>query len=121
MNEIETEPLVLSGSHSFPYGSIDLNEEADYEKELQTSPSSKGFGWKSMCQIGVAAFLKNLELGLHSVARTNLMFDKVCTVDLNHTDQFCSEIHKHPEQEVMVQEMVSDLHLYGLLLANIPR
>ena len=120
INEIETEPLVPSSSHSLPYGSIDLNEAADYEKELQTSSSSRGFRWKSLCLIEVAAFLKNLELGLHTVSTTKLMFKKVCTVDLDLGDH-CSDIHKHPIEEVKVLQRVSDLHLYALLLVNIPK
>ena len=117
MNEIETEPLVLSSSHKFPYGSIDLNEETDCEEELQTSLSR---GWKSLCRIEVAAFLQFLYLGLHSVPRLHLMVAKVCTVDLNLGDH-CNALDKHPKEELMVQESVSDLYLYSHMLANIPK
>ena len=120
MNEIETEPLVSPSSQSFPYGSIDLDEVAEYEKELQNLSSSTSFKWKSLCRIEVAAFLKSLELGLHTVARTNLMIAKVCTVDLNLGDDICSDIHNHSKDEVMVQEKVNTLHLYSQVLADSP-
>ena len=121
MNEIETEPLVPSSSQSFPYGSIDLNEAADYENDLQTSSSSTSFRWKSLCRIEVVAFLKMMELGLHTVSRTKLMVAKVCSVDMNLTEHICSNITSYSNEEVLVQEKVNDLHLYALLLANIPR
>ena len=127
MDEIEAEPLMTSSSQSYavrrmPYGSIDLAEEADFEKDLlQTSSTSKGFRWKSLCRVEVCAFLKTLELGLHSVVRTNLLIAKVCTVDLNLGDDICSNIENHPTEQVMVQKIVNDLHLYTLVLANIPR
>ena len=120
MNEIETEPLVSSSSQSFPNGSIDLNEMAEYEKELKNLSSSTSFKWKSLCRIEVAAFLKSLELGLHTVARTNLMIAKVCTVDLHISDDICSDIHNQSEYEDMVQEKVNTLHLYSQVLADTP-
>ena len=120
-NEIETEPLMLSSSHSFPYGSIDLNEETDSEDELQTLSSSKGFRWKSLWRIEVAAFLKFLELGLHAVPKTNLMIAKICTVDLDLGDNICNDLEIHTREELRVQERVSDLYLYTLMLANIPK
>ena len=121
MDTVETEPLLSSGSQSFPYGSITLDKDTDYEEELQPSPSSRGFRWKSLCRVEVAAFLKMLELGLHNVTKTNLLIAKICTVDLNLGDEVCSDIVNHPSEQVMVQKIVNDLHLYTLVLANIPR
>ena len=121
MNEIETEPLVSSSSQSFPYGSsIDLNEVAEYEKELQNLPSSTSFKWKSLCRIEVAAFLKALELGLHTVAKSNLMMAKVCTVDLQLGKDICSDIHNHKKEDLRVQDKVNTLHLYSQVLADTP-
>ena len=117
MNEIETEPLVLSSSHSFPYGSIDLNEETDSGEELEISSSR---GWKSLCRIEVAAFLQFLYLGLHSTPRMHLMTAKVCTVDLNLTD-YCNDLDHHPEEEILVQERVNDLYFYSHMLPNFPK
>ena len=121
MDEIEKEPLVIPSSQPCPYGSIDLTEEADYEKGLQNLSRSKGFRWKSLCRVEVCAFLKALELGLHSVVRTNLLVDKICRVDLNYTDAICSNITSHRSEEAKVQEGVTDLQLYTLIFANIPR
>ena len=104
MNQIETEPLVSS----------------ENENELQNISSSTSFKWKSLCRIEVAAFLKSLELGLHTVARTNLMIAKVCTVDLHLSDDICSDIHNHQNEEVLVQEKVNTLHLYSQVLADTP-
>ena len=121
MDKIETEPLVSSSSQSFLYGSITLNKETDYEEELQPSSSSRGFRWKSLCRVEVAAFLKMLELGLHNVAKTNLLIEKICTVDLSLSDDICSDIDSHPKEQVKVQEMVNDLNLYTMVLAGIPK
>ena len=105
MNQIETEPLVSS----------------ENENELQNiSPPSTSFKWKSLCRIEVAAFLKALELGLHTVAKANLMMAKVCTVDLELDDDICSDIHNHPKEEVRVQDKANTLHLYSQLLADTP-
>ena len=104
MNQIETEPLVSS----------------EIENELQIISPSTCFKWKSLCRIEVAAFLKALELGLHTVARSNLMMAKVCTVDLKLGDDICSDIHNHPKEEVIVQDKVNTLHLYSQVLADTP-
>ena len=104
MNQIETEPLVSS----------------EIENELQIISPSTCFKWKSLCRIEVAAFLKALELGLHTVARTNLMIAKVCTVDLHLSDDICSDIHNQSGYEAMVQEKVNTLHLYSQVLADTP-
>ena len=121
MNEIEKEPLVIPSSQPCPYRSIDLTEEADYEKGVQNLSRPKGFRWKSLCRVEVCAFLKALELGLHSVVRTNLLVDKVCRVDLSLGDDICSNITRNSSVEAKVQEGVSDLQLYTLIFANIPR
>ena len=101
MDESEQELLVIPGS--------------------QSSSRSKGFKWKSLCRVEVCAFLKTLELGLHEVVRTNLLIAKVCTVDLNLGDDICSDIESHPLEQVKVQEKVNDLHLYTIVLSDIPR
>ena len=121
MDTVETEPLVSSGSQSFKYGSITLDKDTDYEEDLQPSSSSRGFRWKSLCRVEVAAFLKMLELGLHNVTKTNLLIAKICTVDLNFGDDICSHLDSHPEEEDMVQEKVNDLKLYTMVLAGIPK
>ena len=113
-----TRPIAsfAAGTHHTWFG-----QEADYEKGLQNSSRSEGFKWKSLCRVEVCAFLKALELGLHSVVRTNLLVDKVCRVDLNYTDAICSNITRHRSEEAKVQEGVTDLQLYTLIFANIPR
>ena len=121
MDTVETEPLVSSGSQSFKYGSITLDKDTDYEEELQPSSSSRGFRWKSLCRVEVAAFLKMLELGLHNVTKTNLLIAKICTVDLNLGDNICSDLDSHPKEQVMVQERVNDLNLYTMVLAGVPK
>ena len=113
-----TRPIAsfAAGTHHTWFG-----QEADYEKGLQNSSRSEGFKWKSLCRVEVCAFLKALELGLHSVVRTNLLIAKVCTVDLNLGDDICSDIESHPLEQVKVQEKVNDLHLYTIVLSDIPR
>ena len=119
MDDLDRESLVKPSSQSCPYGSIDISEEADYEKDLlQTSSTSKGFRWKSLCRVEVCAFLKMLQLGLHIVIKTNLAVAKVCKVDLNLGDDICNDIGSHPSEQDMVQEKVNNLHLYNLVLEN---
>ena len=104
MNQIETETLVST----------------ENENEYQNTSPSTSFKWKSLCRIEVAAFLKALELGLHTVAKSNLMMAKVCTVDLELGNDICSDIHNHPKDEVRVQDKVNTLHLYSQVLADTP-
>ena len=119
MDDLDRESLVKHSSQSCPYGNIDITEETDYEKDLlQTSSTSKGFRWKSLCRVEVCAFLKMLQLGLHIVIKTNLAVAKVCKVDLNLGDDICNDIGSHPSEQDMVQGKVNDLHLYNLVLEN---
>ena len=119
MDDLDRESLVKPSSQSCPYGNIHLTEEADYEQDLlQTSSTSKGFRWKSLCRVEVCTFLQMLELGLHIVIKTNLAVAKVCKVDLNLGDDICNDIGSHPSEQDMVQEKVNNLHLYNLVLEN---
>ena len=118
MDDLDRESLVKPSSQSCPCGSIDIIEEADYEEDLlQTSSTSKGVRWKSLCRVEVCAFLKMLQLGLHIVIKINLAVAKVCKVDLNLGD-ICNDIGSHPSEQDMVQGKVNDLHLYNLVLEN---
>ena len=109
----ETETLAISSSSN--YGSI--SDDRDLVNEVSASRACEQ---RSLGRIEVAAFLKMLELGVHSVVKTNLLIEKTCRVDMNLGDMVCDDIEHHPQEQDMVQERVNNLLLYDRLLISVP-
>jgi len=88
-------------------------EDRRTEGEVRCSRSGEEDGWRRRI-FGVEAVisLHAFSIGLHQVIRSNLMIDKVCSVDLQYSGEVCAHIQEHREEQVEVQQRVTLLNLY---------
>ena len=56
--------------------------------------------------VEVAIALHAFSSGLHGVIFTNLMIDKVCSVNLNFSAEVCNNIQAHDEEQVRPAERI---------------
>ena len=64
-------------------------------------------------------FLFSLNFGLYIVVAKNLYIEKVCKVNLNFTEEICDNIQEHKEEQILVQQYVSELKVYNSVIQAI--
>lgn len=64
--------------------------------------------------------LFSLCIGFFAIAASTLYIQKVCKVNLNISAEICDEIQKHKDEQVRVQQYVSQLQLYSEIIQAVP-
>ena len=65
-------------------------------------------------------FIFAMCFGFYIIASSQLYIDKVCKVNLNISEDICNNIQKHDEEQIRVQEYVSQLKVYNRIIQAIP-
>ena len=120
----ERAPLINRETHTRVTPNY-LTEECEVNfQEYPTSSAAiesriKTFFQKT-CRIEVVAFIISVAKGLQGVTQTNLMIDKSCIVDLNFTQEICSNSDNHKYETDLVQQHVTTINLYFTVFSCIP-
>ena len=65
-------------------------------------------------------FIFAMCFGFYMIASSQLYIDKVCKVNLNISTDICNNLQKHDEEQIIVQEYVSELKVYNKVIQSIP-